>query len=89
MRKKIIIIISTLFTSIIMFDLLYTFFDKVFIMETPYRFEYRFNKIDFILNYFYEGYHYEATILNLILTLILSIFLSYTLIKNIMKYIFH
>ena len=71
-----------------MFNLLYIFFDKVFIVENPYRFEYRFNKIDFILDYFYEGYHYEATLLNLILTFILSIYLSYKIIKNIWEYIF-
>jgi hypothetical protein len=88
MRKKTIIILLTLFTSIIMFNLLYIFFDKVFIVENPYRFEYRFNKIDFILDYFYEGYHYEATLLNLILTFILSIYLSYIIIKNIGEYIF-
>lgn len=88
MRKKTIIILLTLFTSIIMFNLLYIFFDKVFIVENPYRFEYRFNKIDFILDYFYEGYHYEATLLNLILTFILSIYLSYKIIKNIWEYIF-
>ena len=63
-------------------------FEKVFIVDTPFGFKYRFSESESILNYFYEGYHYEATLLNLLITLILSVYLSYTIIKNVWELIF-
>ena len=71
----------TLLTSLIMFNILYYTFEIIFIKETPFGFEFSFEKIKVILNYFYEGYHLEATLLNLILTLLISVFISYSLIK--------
>ena len=53
----------TLFTSLIMFNILYYTFETIFIKETPFGFEFRFTKLENILVYFYEGYHYEATVI--------------------------
>ena len=71
-----------------MFNILYYSFGTVFIKETPFGFEFRFEKIEFILKYFYEGYHLEATLLNLILTLLISVFISYSLIKNVWNFFY-
>ncbi len=78
----------TLLTSLIMFNVLYYTFEIIFIKETPFGFEFRFEKIKVILNYFYEGYHLEATLLNLILTLLISVFISYSLIKNVWNFFY-
>lgn len=75
----------TLLTSLIMFNILYYTLEIIFIKETPFGFEFRFTKLENILVNFYEGYHYEATLLNLVLTLLFSIFISYSLIKNVWK----
>ncbi|RBA28596.1 hypothetical protein DPN68_06170 [Flavobacterium tibetense] len=78
----------TFLTSLIVFNIFYNIFEKIFIVETSYGFEYRFSELDWILNYFYEGYHYEATLLNIIMTLLLSIYISYLIVKNVWEFIF-
>ncbi len=78
----------TLLTSLIMFNVLYYTFETIFIKETPFGFEFRFTKLENILIYFYEGYHYEATVINLIITLFLSVYISYLIVKNVWELIF-
>ena len=65
--------------------ILYHLFTLLFIKENEFGYEYRFSKVKGIWKYLYDGYHYEATNLNLFITFSLGIVLSYQLVQFIFK----
>ncbi len=56
-----------------------------FIIETEYCYEYRFPKIAWLLDFFYDGYHYDTNLFNLLLTFAAGCYLANRLIKFILK----
>lgn len=55
--------------------------EYLFILDTEYCYEYRFPKLSWLLDFFYDGYHYDANLLNFLLTFTVGFYISNRLIK--------
>lgn len=85
MKNKTYLFGLSFLSSLFIFNFLYKIFYKILIIETEYHPEYRFPNSQWLLKYFYVGYHYEATLLNMIITFVISLFTGYLLINTIWK----
>jgi len=55
--------------------------EYLFIVDNGNCYEYRFPKLSWLLDCFYEVYHHDTNLLNFLLTLILGFYIGYYLIK--------
>ena len=55
--------------------------EYLFIVDNGNCYEYRFSKISWLLDIFYDGYHHDTNMLNFILTFIFGFYIANRLIK--------
>ena len=55
--------------------------EYLFIIDNGNCYEYRFPKLSWLLDFFYDGYHYDTNLLNFILTFTLGFYTAYYLMK--------
>jgi len=61
--------------------------EYIFIVDNGNCYEYRFPKLSWLLDFFYDGYHYDTNLFNFLLTLLLGTFIVNRLIKIIIRII--
>ena len=61
--------------------------EYLFIVDTEYCYEYRFPKLSWLFDFFYDGYHHDTNLLNFLLTLLFGFYIAYRLIKFLLKMI--
>lgn len=59
--------------------------EYLFIVDNGYCYEYRFPKLSWLLDFLYEGYHYDTNLFNFLLTLLLGFYIANRLIKFSLK----
>lgn len=59
--------------------------NKLFIIETAYCYEYRFPKLSWLLDIFFDEYHHDTNGLYLIVIVALGVFIAYKLLMFIVK----
>lgn len=57
--------------------------EYLLIVDNGNCYEYRFPKLSWLLDFFYDGYHYDTNLLNFLLTLIFGFYIAYRLMKFI------
>lgn len=50
--------------------------ENIFIVETPNCYDYRFPKLAWFLDFFYEGYHYDRNVFSIILSYVFSLYFA-------------
>ncbi|NHN27536.1 hypothetical protein FIA58_017795 [Flavobacterium jejuense] len=80
MQNSLFKIFLTILFGFLISVILYHLFTILFIKENEFGYDNRFPKLKGLWNYLYDGYHYEATHLNLLLTFSLGLVLSYQLV---------
>ena len=85
MEKRLFKTFLTILFGFLIATILYHLFTILFIKENEFGYNYRFPEVKGLWNYLYEGYHYEATNLNILITFSLGLVLSYQLVQFIFK----
>lgn len=85
MKRNSIIILSILlgFPLAILINI---FTEYLFIVDNGYCYEYRFQKLSWFLDFFYDGYHHDTNLINFLFTLLLGVYLAYLIISSIIKF---
>lgn len=85
-RNELLLRIGTVLFGLPLSVAIFSLTEKLFITDNGFCDEYRFPQLAFILDFFYEGYHYEATILNILSTFVLGFCLAYFFVKFLIKF---
>jgi hypothetical protein len=76
-QKRIVIRFISLILSFPFFIGLNIIIENIFIVETAYCYDYRFPKLAWFLDYFYEGYHYDRNIFSNVLSYTFSLYFAH------------